>query len=774
MDEIGVLLCLGFLLFLLALCGPAALVVSIIALVRIKKIYNKVLPPVSGEIKPQEKIPSATIQPLSAERKPAATAQTAEIPKARPTQTAGFAAKKAFPQASPERIREKITIEQQIGTKWILIAGVITVIVGMVFFLKYAYDNNWIGPAGRVFIAAVVGLAALFAGEVTRRKGYGIVAKGMTALGFAILYAAIFGAYRFYELIPPLFAFVLAIIVTASAMFYAVKLNEILIAVLSLLGGFLTPVILSTGENRPITLFTYILILGTGAILCAYYRKWRLVDVLCFAGTFVMYVGWFEKFYRPDIRLNTAGYLQQMPIALGWLGLFFIMYLVLPVLYELIRHTQVTRREDVSIVLANAAITFFYLWTVLFDRYRVWLAFAALAMCAAHLIIMTIVIRRCPQDIALRLSMLVISLFFLTIAVPLYLKMYAIAIAWAAEAMVLTIIAMRYRSMWTLIGSGVVFLLSISQLIHHLPMHSATFTPVINPAFGTWCFVAASALLCHIIHRTNRSFLQQYCLWICQIFYVASMLLLMVAAGMELDEYCKYNVSEYKLRERYFDIGMVLLFTIFTLLFSARPLCPAGIIGRIASLVTALVGSVFTIVMLDEFYSSSFTIFANTGFGNAVVFVVSLFLAGWLIRLSGELQFYDRMFSLLFAVGAIIVLWVLLTEQIHLYWYWRNVGSSVPNWKFLANMYISIMWAIYGAMLMIIGFWRKSEVLRYMALGLFVLLLAKVFIVDTSTVKNVYRIAAFLATGVTLVGISYLYRHLKKKGFFDAMLGAKK
>ena len=72
---------------------------------------------------------------------------------------------------------------------------------------------------------------------------------------------------------------------------------------------------------------------------------------------------------------------------------------------------------------------------------------------------------------------------------------------------------------------------------------------------------------------------------------------------------------------------------------------------------------------------------------------------------------------------------------------------------------------------MAVGFWRKSKLLRYIALGLFALLLVKVFIWDTKNVKNVYRIAAFLATGVTLVGVSYLYQFLRKKGFFEAMLG---
>ena len=93
----------------------------------------------------------------------------------------------------------------------------------------------------------------------------------------------------------------------------------------------------------------------------------------------------------------------------------------------------------------------------------------------------------------------------------------------------------------------------------------------------------------------------------------------------------------------------------------------------------------------------------------------------------------------------------------------------MPNWKFLAHMYISIAWAIYGAILMIIGFAFKKRTLRFIAMGLFALLLAKVFILDTKNVESIYRIAAFMATGLTLLGVSYLYQFLKKKGFFEAI-----
>jgi uncharacterized membrane protein len=84
-------------------------------------------------------------------------------------------------------------------------------------------------------------------------------------------------------------------------------------------------------------------------------------------------------------------------------------------------------------------------------------------------------------------------------------------------------------------------------------------------------------------------------------------------------------------------------------------------------------------------------------------------------------------------------------------------------------MYISVLWAVYATILMIVGFWRRVGALRYIALGIFLLLLGKIFLVDTRTVETIYRIAGFLVTGLALVGVSYLYQYLKKKGFFEAI-----
>jgi uncharacterized membrane protein len=591
----------------------------------------------------------------------------------------------------PEAVKKVGTLEQRIGTRWILIAGVIAVIFGMGFFLKYAYDNNWIGPLGRVVIAAIAGLVALAAGEVTRRRGYGIVAKGVTALGFAILYGAVFFAYREYGLIESTPAFVLAILVTAAAMLYAVSLDEVLVAFLSLLGGFLTPVFVSTGENLPMPLFTYVLILGVGAMLSAYYRKWRAVNLLAFVGTFLLYVGWFEKFYRPEISKATEGAPEQLPIALAWLGVFFGVYLLLPLLYELVNKVK-ARQEDVLLVLANAAVVFYYMWVILFAEYREGLAFCALGMCAAHLILMSAVVRRCRDDVNLRLALLVIGLFFLTIAIPLRLKMYAIAMAWAVEGVILAVIGLRYRSIWTQIGAAVALLLSFGQLIHRMPMHTGAFDLIFNRAFGTWCFVAGILLACHIIYRTTSRLTEAERGQISQFLYAATLLLLMAAVVMEWWWHCDYNIAENAAGQRYFIKGMVIIFTAFMLLFLIRPVCPRGLVCNVLAMVLAGVGAVFTAVAFSEFYNDAFRIFANVEFGITLIFVAGLFAGAWLFKHTAMEEYKKVVFPMIFALVAIFVLWILLTEQIYLYWYCRNrFAEKIANWKFLSHMYISVM-----------------------------------------------------------------------------------
>ena len=465
---------------------------------------------------------------------------------------------------------QKAALEQRIGTRWVLFAGVVAVIFAVGFFLKYAYDNNLVGPRGRVIIVVIAGFITLAIGEITRRRGYGVVAKSVTALGFAILYSAVFASYAYYELIASSYAYAFSILITATAMLYAVSLDEIAVAILSLLGGFLTPVIISTGKNLPVPLFTYVLILDAGALFCAYYRKWRLVNIVSFIGTFALYTGWFEQFYRPVMQASET-MPEQMPIALTWLGIFFIVYLILPVLYDLLRKIE-AQKEDVFLVAANAAVIFYYLWTMLYQDFRSELSLTCLGLCAIHLGMMILVAKRCVFDLNLRLAYLAIGLFFLTMTIPLYFKLYVISIAWAIEGVVLTAIGLKYRSVWTQAAGAIALLLSLAQLINRMPMHSGEFALVFNTAFGTWCAVACAIAACHVLYRVTHSLDEEQRDIISQVSYAAAILLFMAAVILEWFYNYKLNIPNPDIGISLFYEGIVIIGAIFSLLLLIRPL----------------------------------------------------------------------------------------------------------------------------------------------------------------------------------------------------------
>jgi uncharacterized membrane protein len=761
------------------LCGPVALVVSLIALERIREIQSRlaameVAPPVDRRTGDRPSLTPVFPAPAEVDSRapaeaacttPAASepAQTPGAPSAPPTVPAespggrppspGPEVRPLTPDTATRLRRESLALEQRIGTRWALVAGVITIVFAVGFFLKYAYESGWIGPLGRVLMAAAGGLLALTIGELTRRRGYDFVAKGVTALGFAILYATVFAAHRWYGLLSPVPAYVLAVVITTAAMLYAVVLDEVIVAVLSLIGGYITPVVLSRGENLPTLLFSYVLILSAGAVLCAYWRKWSSVSILAFLGTYLLYAGWWERFYRPALE---RGVTPQLAIALFWLFVFFLVYLLVPLVHTLVRRVR-SQTQDAVLALANGGVVLYYLAFMLMDRHQHWLALCSLLMAVAYLGLAVLVFLRCPDDANLRIALLLAALSFGSLAVPLYFEANAIAIIWAVEAVALAAVGLRYRNLLLQAVAGLVAALTVGDLFYHLPLHTQAVRPVLNAAFGTWAFVAAAFLAGHVLYRLDKHLPPDLRRTVTQVLYAAGLLLFMTVIILELWD-IPTNEGDF-----FFDRQMILVFAAFLLLFVARPLPPRGPLCPLLAVVLAALGSIFLLAVYSRFHEQPFPVFANAGFLRALILVAALFIAAWWARRDDQRLPEELPAAPILALFAILVLWLLTTQEIWVHFYARGRA----NWRLLAHMYISVSWAVYASALMVIGLWRRSRPVRYLGLSIFVLLLAKIFLVDTRTLDVTYRIAGFLATGLALVGVSYLYQYLKKMGFFE-------
>lgn len=198
------------------------------------------------------------------------------------------------PQAPAQPAPARKVFETRIGLTLINRVGAITLVLGIGFFFKWAVDNAWIGPAGRVELGVLAGLLALAAADFVAWRGQRIFAQGVAVAGVAILYLSIYAAFGFYHLIPQGFALACLCVCTVLACALALRYNAIVIAALGLLGGYLAPILLSSGEDHPWFLFTYLLLLSGGLLALARVREWMLLEILGCASTLSIFWLWAE------------------------------------------------------------------------------------------------------------------------------------------------------------------------------------------------------------------------------------------------------------------------------------------------------------------------------------------------------------------------------------------------------------------------------------------------------------------------------------------------
>src|SRR5450432_319810 len=211
-------------------------------------------------------------------------------------------------------------LESRIGSHWLNRIGITALLIGISYFLKFAFDSNWIGPAGRVTIGLLAGIAVVVWSERFRSKGYKAFSYSLKAVGIGALYLSLWAAFQVYSLIPSGTAFVMMLAVTAATAAMALTQDAPLLAAFALTGGFTTPLLLSTGQNREVALFAYVVLLDLGTSFLVVFKPWRRLLVMSYAGTLLLYVGWYSSFYTRD----------QLGVTIAFATLFFAIFAIAP------------------------------------------------------------------------------------------------------------------------------------------------------------------------------------------------------------------------------------------------------------------------------------------------------------------------------------------------------------------------------------------------------------------------------------------------------------
>jgi uncharacterized membrane protein len=361
--------------------------------------------------------------------------------------------------SSQPKSSSALDLETLIGGRWLNRIGIIGLISAVTFFLKYAFDNNWIGPGGRVAIGVLLGAAMLPWSQWLLNRGYAYFSEGIAGLGAAVLYLSIWAGCQYYKLFSLDVGFFAMIVITAAMAAVALGRNSQRIALLSLFGGFLTPILVSQGKDAQVVLFTYVLILGAGLLVIEMRRDWRALTPLSFLLSQCYFWGWYSEFYRPN----------KLERTIAFATLFFLLYAALPVI-RAVRYSKL-QELGVLVVIANAFAYFGALYIMLWPQDRWPLTLLVLALSCAHVIVARLVPPpKSGESPLTRLLYAGLALTFATLAIPIRLDGKWITLAFAVEGAVL--VWTGFRSVTGFLRMGGYFLLALAAvrlLIFPLP-----------------------------------------------------------------------------------------------------------------------------------------------------------------------------------------------------------------------------------------------------------------------------------------------------------------
>ncbi len=335
----------------------------------------------------------------------------------------------AFPiSSSIPSITSRKTDEENSG-RWLGKIGILAILFGVSFFLKYAFDNNIIGETGRVILGILGGIVLVGLGQYFHKK-YFTYAQILQGGGVGIFYLTIYAAFAYYGMIGQIPAFFLMALVTAFSVVLSIFSDTIHLAILGVAGGFLTPILISTGQNNLVGLFSYILLLDLGILAVSYFKKWIKLNYLGFVGTVLLFVGWFSRFY----------FVEELGQTFFFLSLFFLVYLFVSVLHHLVRK-EPSEEFDIFLITANAGLYFGGSYMILNSQYHAVLGFFAVVLAFVYFLLAYAGRMAAPQNKLLNLYLPGIAVVFLSLAIPIQISGYWITVAWFIEALVLFLVS---------------------------------------------------------------------------------------------------------------------------------------------------------------------------------------------------------------------------------------------------------------------------------------------------------------------------------------------
>ncbi|MEI6515011.1 MAG: DUF2339 domain-containing protein [bacterium] len=659
--------------------------------------------------------------------------------------------------------------EFAVATNWLLRAGIVVVVVGVGFFLKYSIEHGLLGPQARVALSVLTGVGMLVGGVRMVGKPYQLLGQGLMGGGLAILYFSMFAACNLYHLVGVLVAFGLMALVTLVAGTLAVRLNSLLVAVLGILGGYGTPIMLSTGAKNFPGLFGYMLLLGVGILGIARRRNWPLLNYLGLVLTYGLATAAIARQY-------VAGdFADVLPFLVG----FFVLYAAVMILHNL-AHGQKAGMLELLGIIANALMFFGLAHRVItMGGYKeIYAAIPALGLAVFFIVATQVFLRGKRRDRGLLYTFLALAALFTAMTPPLALSRQWITTSWALQGVVMLWLAGKIDSRFLRLLGCAACMLAVGRLavwdmhrqfsmwqppdmtwIAYLKVVGERLlsigVPIASlgvawkflrrpPASGSLTVVPGNDMVTAAWQGTASGLVA-----------VLTCGVLFVYAHFELYRTCGFFLPELSVPAMtlaWFALGLFLLAVArqdgAVWIARALGLLAIGLVIKLLAIDMGGWGLNQNLWCYGVDYLPGLALIRFVDFGLCIGLFALIFS-----QTRGSEP--GRRVGLAVGIAALVLLFIYLSLEMN-----TALSRFVPG---LRAGGITLLWAAYALALLLFGLGRSIRGLRYAGLLGFVVVVLKIFFSDLAHLDALYKIVAFIVLGVMLLGAALVYLKYRKR-----------
>lgn len=671
----------------------------------------------------------------------------------------------AYTMPPPKQAKQNNDIEKFIGENVTNKIGIAVLVLGISFFVKYAIDKNWINETGRVIIGLVsgsilIGLAHNF------RNSYRSFSSVLVGGGLTVFYFSIAFAFHQYHLIGQTAAFIIMLFITAFAVVLSLFYKRQELAILATIGGFITPFLVSTGQNNYVALFTYLCILNSGLMVLAWFKRWPAIDTIALFFTTIIFGGWL---IRESFSRGTG---LPYKNALLFATLFYLLFVAMNIINTLRLKDKFTGFD--FIILFSTNFLYYGAGMIALDYWNEG-AYQGLftgLLGSFNIVLAALFYKKKSADRNFVSLLIGLAVTFISLVAPVEFDGNPIVLFWAAESVILLWLYQRSSISLLKFASGLVLLLMLFSLLLNwsdIYLSGTILLPVLlNKGFITTAVAAGALFSYYALMKKETAVLfygQLPAAIIRKIVLIAAVLVAYLAGVLEIYYQFTTRYTEVPVFQIYLQLYSFLFTALLLFLFRKDSY---HLLMRLLLTGFCLVIYLFSLPALYDvslyLYETNKGIVFLAHWAGAAVLVWLLYAVIACIfsdTRSNKWDEYKPAFTWVAAAGVLILL---SAEMYHIV-LWTNYRDAT-DWSWYENLYykamLSILWGVCSFAMMWLGMKKNFRPLRIISLSLFTATLLKLFFYDIINIPPGGKIAAFILLGILLLVISFMYQRLKK------------